>query len=161
MRETCAQRLRHPPGHDGSRGCKFVEIFLREPGQDYVEAIFDLMGAKPCQGADDYSRHPIRGRELPARRVPRSIPETRTCGRRRGFAPLQPPDAVTTVTTGCQRCPEYRQSRAIFSRLLPLVSGTNFQPKTKAKAQVNVKIQNTGAGEPKRSSDDSRSTGKA
>ena len=70
MRETCAQRLRHPPGHDGSGGCKLFEVFLGEPGQDNVEAIFDLMGAKPRQGADDYSRHPMWDRQLPARCVP-------------------------------------------------------------------------------------------
>lgn len=43
MRETCTQRLRHPPGHVGPCGCKLVEVFLSELGQDSVEAIFDLM----------------------------------------------------------------------------------------------------------------------
>ena len=70
MREARAQRLRHPPRHNGSGDCKLVEVFLIEPRQDRVEAVFDLMRAKPCQGADDHSGHAMRCCQLPTRRVP-------------------------------------------------------------------------------------------
>ena len=69
MRETLAQRLRHPRRHDGPRNCKLVEVFLREVGEDRVEAVFDLFEAKPCQGADDHSGRPVRGGQLPAGRM--------------------------------------------------------------------------------------------
>ena len=65
--EVRAQRLRHPQGHDRARGRKLVEVLRNQPGQDGVETILDLIGTEPCQGVDDHPRHPVRGRQLPAR----------------------------------------------------------------------------------------------